>query len=71
MPTDRPNDNHNDETVFDGDAPHECEFCSPPIEIIPAPWDRPGAEDPATWGTAPPSGAEAGDPRHEAGPADA
>lgn len=23
-----------------GDAPHECEFCSPEPEIMPAPWER-------------------------------
>ncbi len=22
------------------DAPHECEFCSPEPEIMPAPWER-------------------------------
>jgi hypothetical protein len=35
------------------DAEHDCELCSPPLIPVPAPWDRPGAEDPATWGTLP------------------
>jgi hypothetical protein len=34
-----------------GGEEHDCEFCSPPLIPIPAPWDRPGAEDPATWGS--------------------
>lgn len=34
--------------AYDGhdghDGPHECEFCSPEPELIPAPWERePGA----------------------------
>ena len=32
---------------------HGCELCSPPLIPVPAPWERPGAEDPATWGEVP------------------
>jgi hypothetical protein len=28
-------------SAADGDAPHDCEFCSPEPEPIPAPWDEP------------------------------
>jgi len=27
-------------SAADGDAPHDCEFCSPEPEPIPAPWEE-------------------------------